>query len=77
MLTLTLRQLERNGLVHRTVYPVVPPRVECKLTELGTTLRSEIQGNVDWTLTNLAEIAQAREVYDTRVNVDQEQPVGM
>src|SRR3954463_14341609 len=60
MLTLTLRQLERNGLVQRTVYPVVPPRVDYQLTDLGTTLRSAIQGIVDWTLDHLPEIATAR-----------------
>src|SRR5215218_7424631 len=43
MLTLTLRQLERNGLVQRTVYPVVPPRVDYQLTELGVTLKNAIQ----------------------------------
>jgi DNA-binding HxlR family transcriptional regulator len=66
MLTLTLRQLERNGLVLRTVYPVVPPRVEYQLTDLGRTLWETIQGIVAWTLGHLPEIAAARADYDAR-----------
>src|ERR1700752_2234458 len=50
MLTLPFRQLERNGLVQRTVFPVVPPRVEYQLTDLGRTLWESIQGIVSWTL---------------------------
>ena len=48
MLTLTLRQLEREGLVTRTVFPVVPPRVDYELTELGATLLDTIQALVAW-----------------------------
>jgi DNA-binding HxlR family transcriptional regulator len=66
MLTLTLRQLERNGLVLRTVYPVVPPHVEYQLTPLGYTLLEAIQGIVKWTLAHHAELAQARTAYDVR-----------
>ena len=66
MLTLTLRQLERNGLVLRTVYPVVPPHVEYQLTPLGYTLMEAIQGIVNWTVANHAELAKAREEYDAR-----------
>jgi len=68
MLTLTLRQLEREGLVHRTVYPVVPPRVEYRLTPLGVTLGEAVQGIVSWTLMHLPELAAARAAYDARVN---------
>src|SRR5918995_260489 len=50
MLTLTLRHLERDGLVERTVYPVVPPRVEYRLTPLGATLLDTIQTLVTWTI---------------------------
>lgn len=66
MLTLTLRQLERNGLVLRTVYPVVPPHVEYQLTPLGFTLMEAIQGIVNWTVAHHAELAEAREAYDAR-----------
>jgi DNA-binding HxlR family transcriptional regulator len=66
MLTVTLRQLERDGLVKRTVHPVVPPRVEYELTPLGGTLHATIQSLVDWTERHQREIAEAREAYDKR-----------
>ena len=60
MLTLTLRQLERDGLVERTVYPVVPPRVEYCLTALGATLLDTVHELVRWTLRHRGTIAAAR-----------------
>jgi DNA-binding HxlR family transcriptional regulator len=66
MLTVTLRQLERDGLVSRTVHPVVPPRVEYELTPLGTTLYATIRSLVTWTEEHRAEIAAARASYDRR-----------
>ena len=66
MLTVTLRQLERDGLVERTVYPEVPPRVEYKLTPLGMTLLDTIQALVAWTEDHQAEVAAARAGYDAR-----------
>jgi DNA-binding HxlR family transcriptional regulator len=66
MLTVTLRQLERDGLVRRTVYPVVPPRVEYELTPLGMTLHATIQSLVAWTEAHQSEIAAARAAYDAR-----------
>ncbi|MFJ3618856.1 winged helix-turn-helix transcriptional regulator [Streptomyces iakyrus] len=66
MLTVTLRSLERDGLVKRTVHPVVPPRVEYELTSLGRTLHTTIQSLVTWTEEHQEEIAQARTAYDTR-----------
>jgi len=66
MLTVTLRQLERDGLVRRTVYPVVPPRVEYALTPLGVTLHDTIQTLVTWTEKHQNEIAAARADYDKR-----------
>ena len=65
MLTVTLRHLERDGLVKRTVYPVVPPRVEYELTPLGSTLHATIQALVAWTERHQNEIAAARAAYDT------------
>jgi len=65
MLTVTLRQLERDGQVNRTVYPVVPPRVDYELTPLGATLHATIQSLVTWTETHQHEIAAARARYDT------------
>lgn len=70
MLTVTLRQLERDGLVHRTVYPVVPPRVDYELTSLGATLHDTIQALVTWTEDHQREIAAARAAYDLRTERD-------
>jgi DNA-binding HxlR family transcriptional regulator len=67
MLTLTVRQLERDGLVRRTVYPVVPPRVDYELTPLGCTLLKTIQSLVAWTTEHLNEIHEARAAYDARL----------
>lgn len=64
VLTQRLRQLERDGLVKRTVHPVVPPKVEYELTALGQTLHATIQSLVTWTERHQQEIAQAREAYD-------------
>ena len=64
MLTVTLRQLERDGLVRRTVHPVVPPRVDYALTPLGSTLHATIQALVSWTEAHQDEIATARAAYD-------------
>jgi DNA-binding HxlR family transcriptional regulator len=72
MLTVTLRQLERDGLVKRTVYPVVPPRVEYELTPLGRTLHDTIQALVMWTEEHQEEIAAAREEYDVRTGATPE-----
>ncbi|GGV77105.1 transcriptional regulator [Streptomyces massasporeus] len=66
MLTVTLRSLERDGMVKRTVHPVVPPRVEYELTSLGRTLHTTIQSLVTWTEAHQEEIAAARTAYDTR-----------
>lgn len=66
MLTVTLRQLERDGLVHRTVYAVVPPRVDYELTPLGRTLHQTIQAVVVWTEAHQHQIAAARSRYDAR-----------
>lgn len=66
MLTVTLRGLERDGLVRRTVYAVVPPRVDYELTALGETLLAKVCGLVAWTDDHLDDIARARKDYDAR-----------
>jgi DNA-binding HxlR family transcriptional regulator len=66
MLTVTLRGMERDGLVTRKVYPEVPPRVEYALTRLGRTLRQLVRGLVDWSGAHLAEVDAARASYDAR-----------
>ncbi|MEU3169493.1 helix-turn-helix domain-containing protein [Streptosporangium sp. NPDC006930] len=68
MLTVTLRHLERDGLVRRTVHPVVPPRVDYELTPLGVTLHDTIQSLVTWTERHQNEIAAARAAYDARAD---------
>jgi DNA-binding HxlR family transcriptional regulator len=64
MLTLTLRNLERDGLVTRTVYPTVPPRVEYELTALGHSLLVPVTALGDWAVDNQGEIQAARERYE-------------
>ena len=64
MLTQTLRALERDGLVHRTVYPAVPVRVEYALTPLGQTLREPLKTLTDWSVQHIADVLAAREEYD-------------
>jgi DNA-binding HxlR family transcriptional regulator len=66
MLTVTLRGLERDGMVARTVHPEVPPRVEYTLTPLGATLRQLVRGLVAWSGAHLAEVDAARAAYDAR-----------
>jgi DNA-binding HxlR family transcriptional regulator len=64
MLTLTLRGLERDGLVTRTVHPTIPPRVDYELTELGQSLRVPIVGLSEWARANRGSIVEARKVFD-------------
>jgi DNA-binding HxlR family transcriptional regulator len=66
MLTVTLRRLERDGLVERTVFPVVPPRVDYELTEMGTSLLVTVAGLFRWADDHLVAISRAREAYDAR-----------
>ncbi len=66
MLTLTLRNLERDGLVTRTIHPEIPPRVEYGLTELGQTLTGPISSLWDWSAANHQAIVAARLAYDDR-----------
>ena len=64
MLTLTLRGLERDGLVTRTFYPSIPPRVDYALTELGHSLKKPVQHLGSWAFEHLPEIQTARERFD-------------
>jgi DNA-binding HxlR family transcriptional regulator len=66
MLTQTLRALERDGLVLRTVYPTVPVRVDYELTPLGVTLRDPLKALTEWSLQHTTDVLAAREQYDTR-----------
>lgn len=70
MLTQTLRQMERDGLVSRKVYPVVPPRVEYKLTDMGHTLSEAFCGVWTWAADNLQRIETARKKFDKRAAED-------
>ena len=67
MLTLTLRGLERDGLVTRTVTPTIPPRVDYELTDLGRSLAEPVQALGQWACHNLDAIDGARARYDQRV----------
>ncbi len=64
MLTLTLRGLERDGLVTRTAFPTVPPRVEYELTKLGRSLLEPVSGLGLWARKNRAAIQDARRKFD-------------
>ncbi|GLK47345.1 ArsR family transcriptional regulator [Brevundimonas intermedia] len=66
MLTQTLRQMERDGLVVRTVHPVIPPKVEYRLTDLGFTLAEAFCGVWTWAETNIDRIEAARAEFDGR-----------
>ncbi len=66
MLTQTLRNLERDGLVLRTVTPTIPPRVDYALTDLGRSLTDELAPLAKWALANLPVIAGARRAFDER-----------
>jgi DNA-binding HxlR family transcriptional regulator len=64
MLTRTLRDLERNGLVQRKVYPVVPPMVEYSLTPLGETINGVLKSVCEWSAQNFDAVEAARIEYD-------------
>ncbi len=65
MLTRTLRDLERNGLIDRKVYPVIPPMVEYSLTPLGQTLNQVLKSLCDWASANFQAVETARKRYDS------------
>ncbi|MFI5893348.1 winged helix-turn-helix transcriptional regulator [Actinoplanes sp. NPDC051513] len=64
MLTQTLRGLERDGLITRTVHPVVPPRVDYALTELGQSLYGLVEGLEKWAEAHIEDVQAARSLYD-------------
>lgn len=70
MLTRTLRGLERDGLVTRTMFATIPPRVDYALTPLGRSLWTPVRALGVWAQANQAEIAKARESYDRRQRKD-------
>ncbi|MEK6294306.1 MAG: helix-turn-helix domain-containing protein [Paraburkholderia tropica] len=71
MLTLTLRGLERDGLITRTMYPTIPPRVDYDLTELGKTLLEPVMALVNWADNNKLVIAEAHRRFDEESEPDQ------
>jgi len=64
MLTQTLRGLERDGLVTRTVFPQIPPRVEYELTETGHTLQEPLRALERWAAAHMADVLESRDAYD-------------
>jgi DNA-binding HxlR family transcriptional regulator len=64
MLTLTLRGLERDGLITRTIFPTIPPRVDYELTALGRSLLEPVTALGDWALRNIGKIEKARTKFD-------------
>ncbi|MFK0152845.1 winged helix-turn-helix transcriptional regulator [Streptomyces sp. NPDC090499] len=73
MLTLNLRKLEREGLLVRTVYPTVPPKVEYECTEMALELYGTLLALVDWARRHSGDIARAHAVYDAAHPSDQEE----
>ncbi|TWD17977.1 HxlR family transcriptional regulator [Streptomyces sp. T12] len=74
MLTVTLRSLERDGILTRTVHNVMPPHVSYELTPMGTTLREATAPLLEWSTRNLDGIESARAAYDTRADTAQPTP---
>lgn len=68
MLTQTLRHMERDGLIIRTIHPVVPPRVEYRLTRLGLSLSSAFCGVWVWAADNVNDVEQARTAFDAKAD---------
>jgi DNA-binding HxlR family transcriptional regulator len=75
MLAVTLRGLERDGLVTRTVYPTVPPKVEYSLTVMGRTLLSTVCELVEWADRHAGQIDSARTAFDRRSAAAEDEPV--
>lgn len=67
MLTVTLKALESDGLVQRTVYPQIPPRVEYQLTERGKSLMPHLHSLVQWAAANMHDIRESRRLFNAGV----------
>lgn len=67
MLTQTLRALERDGMVSRTVYPEIPPRVEYELTSSGRSLTIPLQALTEWAVAHMPDVVRAQRRYDERI----------
>jgi DNA-binding HxlR family transcriptional regulator len=67
MLTLTLKGLEKDGLVTRTVFPTIPPRVDYELTDLGRSLRDPLKALHDWATEHRPAMVEARRQYEARL----------
>ena len=66
MLTLTLRGLERDGLLTRTIFPTIPPRVDYELTKMGRSLQAAVEPLGCWAQANVGNIHKAQEKFDKR-----------
>src|SRR6202046_2782927 len=75
MLTLTLRGLERDGLISRTVFPTIPPRVDYALTALGRDLLQPVSALGAWAIRNQQKIARARETFDGNCQANGKPPL--
>jgi DNA-binding HxlR family transcriptional regulator len=77
MLTQTLREMEREGLVIRTVHPVIPPKVEYRLTDLGLGLSAAFCGVWIWAEKHIGEVETARAVFDDKAKSIHSRPQAM
>jgi len=68
MLTVTLKTLEADGLVKRTVYPQIPPKVEYQLTPRGKSLLPHLHGLVNWAKNNMVDIKESREIFENSIS---------
>jgi DNA-binding HxlR family transcriptional regulator len=68
MLTLTLRALERDGLVKRTQFSTIPPRVDYELTQLGRSLRDAVEPLGEWARAHVKQITRTRAAFDKKIN---------
>lgn len=76
VLAVTLRALERDGLVVRTAYATVPPRVEYEVTARGRSLRDALRPLAEWVIANRAGLQESREAFDRQAESAQEVPAG-